>query len=145
MGQFAFPSRVWGRLALGALVVAGLGCGSVPESTSCVFEGSCGVGVIDATPPDDTGTAASDSNGADTACTPGATKREDCNECVCSAAGDWLCTTRACADTAPPPSSTCPPSPAPGEKCLGHPHCRYTDPCTLGCDCVDEQWVCGHC
>lgn len=126
-------------LAAGVCLV---GCGSLADATECTFSGGCGdAGVVH-----DTGNGQQDTHpGNDTReCSPGDAKQVDCNTCTCSVDGAWVCTKIECPDTGPD-ASPCPAQPTPGGDCVGDGHCIYTDPCSLGCDCVKGKWLCGSC
>ncbi len=117
-------------------------CGSIADTTTCTLQGGC----TDAsTRPDGIGGDTSGGDGApsDAQCNPGDTKNDNCNQCVCSPEGTWLCTLHDC-DAAPPPSK-CPDTAQPGDSCTGTTHCIYETPCKFGCDCVSDKWVCGTC
>src|SRR5438067_1604303 len=132
--HFTAVTMLAGGAALGA-------CGSVDDTTTCTLAGSCGTS--DASPHPDSGTQ--DTGSPDTRqCSPGDTKKQDCNDCICTVDGLWECTHHDCPDTGPP-NSPCPEVANPGGACTGNPLCIYHSPCDFGCDCVSDKWLCGLC
>jgi len=127
---------------IAAGTIVGVACGSVADTTTCTLQGGCGPATTS------TGTQDSGSNGdappQDAGCNPGDTTKIDCNDCLCGVDRTWTCTHHDCPDSGPPPSK-CPDKPQPGASCSGDTHCIYTDPCSMGCDCVAGAWLCGAC